>query len=114
MASAVAAQTWPGHHGLSARWTRNVASAPKRVLCLAEAEQRFQPVSLDLGIARRTEAAWSADPYFVNGKRAQTVAYVRKAKPDPASTIEFARKAVLAGDIDDVEALVRQGRDAES
>jgi hypothetical protein len=61
MASVVAAQTWPGHHGLSARWTRNVASIPKRVLCLAEAKQRFRPVSLDLGVAWRAEAAWSAD-----------------------------------------------------
>jgi hypothetical protein len=81
---------------------------------VAEAEQRFRPVSLDLGIARRTEAACSGTLTSSTGKRAQTVAYVRKAKPDPASTIEFARKAVLAGDIDDVEALVRQGREAET
>ena len=85
MASVVAAQTWPGHHDLSARWTRNVASIPKRVLCLANAQiEADRPESL-LGLKRPGRRTLTSS----TEKRAQTVAYVRKAMPDPPQLSSF-------------------------
>jgi hypothetical protein len=67
-----------------------------------------------LGIAPRTDAAWSADPYFVNWEANADCRLCSKGEARTRLNCRVPRKAVLAGDIDDVEVLVRQGRDAET
>lgn len=81
-----------------------------------EVVRTLQSLNIELNGQRPSESV-----YERNDEVPRSVAYAisemasrlrSKAQADAAWTIEFARNAVLAGDIDDVQAHVRQGRAA--